>query len=186
MAMPRESIGVRSPCDEPPRELVYVAVAGDAGQHDGELVAADPADEGVPLELRREAPRDLAQHLVADVVAERVVDFLEPRQVEHQQRDALARARSAEQRAEVARERRPVRQARQRIVRRLVLERALLRLPLADVANDRREQALLRRDAAQRDLDGQPTAVRGLRGALERRARRATQGRSRRRPGSPA
>ena len=69
----------------------------------------------------------------------------------------------------MARERRAVRQARQRIVRRLVLERALLRLPFADVAHDGREQAFLRRDTAQRDLDGQLATVRGVRRTLERR-----------------
>src|SRR5262245_28582712 len=52
-----------------------------------------------------------------------------------------------------------------------MLESPLLSLPLADVADDRREQALLRRDAAQRDLDGQPATVRRLRDALERHAR---------------
>ena len=139
MAMPRESIGVRSPLISRRASSSIAYVIRDAGQHDGELVAADPADEGMPLELRRKSPRNLAQHLVADVMAERVVDFLEARQVEHQQRDTLARSRSAEQRAEITRERRAVRQARQRIVRRLMLERTLLRLPLADVANDGRE-----------------------------------------------
>src|SRR6185503_6935865 len=42
---------------------------------------------------------------------------------------------------------------------------------LADVADDGREQAVLRRDAAQCYLDGQLAAVGRLRGALERRAR---------------
>src|SRR3970040_146573 len=47
----------------------------------------------------------------------------------------------------------PVRQAGQRIVGGLVLEGTLLRLALADVANDRREQApILSRDAAYRDF----------------------------------
>src|SRR5688572_18336490 len=105
--------------------------------------------------MPRKSARDLAQHLVANVVTERVVDFLEAREVQHQQRDALAGASATEQRAEITRERRAVRQARQRIVRRLVLERALLRLPLADVADDGREEAVLGRDAAQRDLDRQ-------------------------------
>ena len=59
---------------------------GDLGQQHGELVAAEPGD-GVDLAQRAAQPlADLNQELVAVVVAEGVVDLLEPVQVEQQQR----------------------------------------------------------------------------------------------------
>ena len=157
--------------DDPLHELLDRGVARHVGENHGKLVAADAADERAARELRREATRHLAQHLVADVMTERVVDFLEAREVEHQQSHPLARVRLTEQSAEIARERSAVRQARQRIVRRLMLQRALLRLSFADVAHDGREQAFFRRDTAQRDLDGQLVTVRRTRRTLERCAR---------------
>ena len=57
------------------------------GEHDGELVAAEPRQR-VALAQRHLQPRpDLAQHLVAGVVAERVVELLEAVEVDQQQRD---------------------------------------------------------------------------------------------------
>ncbi len=77
--------------DEPQRELVHGVAVVNVGEHHGELVAADPADQSAARELRREAARHLAQHLVSDIVAERVVHLFEPAEIEHQQRDAVPR-----------------------------------------------------------------------------------------------
>ena len=57
------------------------------GEHDRELVTAE-ARQRVALAQRHLQPRpDLAQHLVAGVVAERVVELLEAVEVDQQQRD---------------------------------------------------------------------------------------------------
>ena len=63
-------------------------------EHERELVAAE-ARERVVLAHRAAEPRpDLAQHLVAGVVAERVVELLEAVEVDQQQRERRRRARS--------------------------------------------------------------------------------------------
>ena len=128
-------------------------------------------DQRRAVQLRRESPRDLAQHIVADVVTQRVVDLFETVQVEHQQGGTLTVLRLGEQRPEVAHERHTVRQPGQRVVGRLMLERAALRLPLGDVADHGDEESFLGRDLAQRDLDRQLATVRRTRRALHDRSR---------------
>ena len=60
----------------------------DRAQEDRELVAAEARDGVVLAQQAREALADLAQHLVAVVVAEGVVDLLEAIEVEQHHRDA--------------------------------------------------------------------------------------------------
>ena len=61
-------------------------VEAGVGQQDGELVAAEPGQH-VARPQRGAQPRaDLAEQVVAGVVAEAVVDLLEPVEVEQQQR----------------------------------------------------------------------------------------------------
>ena len=89
---------------------------------------------------RLEAPRDFAQHQVADFVTERVVHLLEAAQIQHQQRDAAFALRARQGDLEVIHQRRAVRQVRERIVRRLVLQALFLHLARGDVAHDHRAQ----------------------------------------------
>ena len=58
----------------------------------------------------RESLRDVAQHPVADVVAQRVVHFLEAAQVEHEQRQRRAHGLQAERGLEVRQQRGAIRQ----------------------------------------------------------------------------
>ena len=60
-------------------------------QHDRELVAAEPGERVLFAQQRAQARADLAQHLVARVVAERVVELLEAVEVDEQQRQLLVR-----------------------------------------------------------------------------------------------
>ena len=66
-----------------------------AAEHDGELVAAEPRDGAAPA-TSTSLPRDLAQQLVAGVVAERVVDLLEAVEVDQEDGDVLAVAAARE------------------------------------------------------------------------------------------
>ena len=56
------------------------------GKHDGEFVTAEPRQERVGAKHALEPLGGPAQQFVADPVAERVVDLLEPVEVEEQQR----------------------------------------------------------------------------------------------------
>ena len=56
-------------------------------EHDRELVAAEPRQRVARPQRLLQARADLAQHLVAGVMAERVVELLEAVEVDQQQRD---------------------------------------------------------------------------------------------------
>jgi hypothetical protein len=102
------------------------ALLGRAGQQDGELVAGEPRhDVARPGPHHRAGPRrDLLEQLIAVLVAERVVDLLEPVKVE----DEDGRQTAARQRlGDPFREELPVGQAGQGVVLGLVL--VLGRLP---------------------------------------------------------
>ena len=61
-------------------------------EHDRELVAAEPRERVARPQRLLQARADLAQHLVAGVMPERVVELLEAVEVDQQQRDlAVAR-----------------------------------------------------------------------------------------------
>ncbi len=92
-----------------------------AGQQHRELVAAEPRD-GVDLAQRRpQARTGLAQQLVAVVVAEGVVDVLEPVEVDEQQPRRRPRAPVRPQRLrEAVGQQRAVRQAGQPVVQAVV------------------------------------------------------------------
>ena len=69
------------------------APGDDLGRHDvgalhdrQEFVAAEPADGDARADHRRDACADVAQHMVALFVTERVVHFLEPVEVDEQHR----------------------------------------------------------------------------------------------------
>ena len=70
---------------EPGRERDRLLLAA-AGHDHGELLAADPADDVGGADGRAEVVGELRQHLVADGVAEDVVDLLEVVDVDHHDR----------------------------------------------------------------------------------------------------
>ncbi len=135
-------------------------VAVRAIEHHGEFVTADARDESAIAERSRKALRHVAQHAIADIVSQGVVDFLEAAQVEHEQRQRCTRRLGRERSLEMREQGRPVREAGQRIVRRLVLQAALLRAPLAYVAHDGGVQPFgVEPHAAHGDLDRKHFAV---------------------------
>ncbi len=86
------------------------------GRDDGELVAAEPRHEGAADRLLQ-AARDFAKQVVADDVAEHVVDLLEAVDVERHQREGRAvLGRALDGRAEALVEGGAVRQAGERVV----------------------------------------------------------------------
>ena len=89
----------------------------DVGQHDGEFVAAQPCHDVAGAHRLAQARRDQAQQVVADVVAERVVDILETIEVDQHQRDLAVVARTGLQgELKLRLEGQAIRQMRQRIV----------------------------------------------------------------------
>jgi hypothetical protein len=100
--------------------------------HDDELVAAEAGDRVAGPDGAGDALGDVAQHLVADVVPERVVDKLQPVQVdeEHRQRRP-GPPRPRERVRQPVEQQRPVRQPGQRVVRRPV-DQLLGRTPALD------------------------------------------------------
>ena len=72
------------------RDVRDIRGALDLGQHHHELVAADAADGVARAQLRRQAASDLLQQRVAYGVAERVVDGLEPVEVDEHHRGLAA------------------------------------------------------------------------------------------------
>ena len=107
---------------EPGRERDRALLAAARDDH-GELLAADPADDVGRADARAEVIGELRQHVVADGVAEDVVDLLEVVDVDHHHRDVRVLGRGqrqlpAEPLVEVA----VVVEAGQRVGLRLALE----------------------------------------------------------------
>ena len=84
-----DHIGSRDLLDQRSGERFEQADVDRAGKHRLELVAAEAADLAVVAHHRLQALGDLAKQRVADRVAERVVDVLEPVEIDHEQRAAL-------------------------------------------------------------------------------------------------
>ena len=80
---------------EPPGDLQARLGAVAPADEDRELVAAQPREQILLAHLAREALRDLAQQVVAALVAEDVVDLLEAVEVDEQQREAVGRRASS-------------------------------------------------------------------------------------------
>src|SRR6185312_3479681 len=103
-------------------------------ENDDELVARKARDEVGRAHRRRQASAELAQHVVAGRMAERVVDPLEAVDVEEQQRDLpLAALRAAQRSGDAVVERVTVRQTGQRVLLREPLELSLDFLERRDV-----------------------------------------------------
>ena len=78
---------------DPRRDRERLTFAGDVGEQHGELVAAEPGDDAALRQHLLDARADHAQQRVAGLVPERVVDLLEPVEVD-QQHGGAAAARS--------------------------------------------------------------------------------------------
>ena len=72
------------------RPAVAAAASSPGLQHDRELVAAQPGERVLVAQQLAQPRADLPQHLVARVVAERVVELLEAVEVDEQQRELPA------------------------------------------------------------------------------------------------
>src|SRR4051795_10301526 len=66
----------------------HTALDVDAGEEDGELVAAQSCDRVRGADCRVEAKRDLLEKLVTALMAERVVHVLEAVEIHHEQRQS--------------------------------------------------------------------------------------------------
>jgi hypothetical protein len=67
-------------------------------QHDRELVAAQSGDGVHAAQQPAHARRDTLQHVIAGLMSERVVDLLEPVEIQQQQRERGVRAAGDPQR----------------------------------------------------------------------------------------
>ena len=132
-ADPAESHGLLDRMRDPLRDVEKVGL-GRPADHDRELVAPQ-AGHGVGLahEIGQPLP-DRREELVAVTVSERVVDLLELVQVQQQQPDARPVAAHPGQRlCEPIEEQRPVGQAREGVVERLVSDQLRRPLPIGHV-----------------------------------------------------
>ena len=108
-----------------------------AGQHRLELVAAEPADLAFLADHVGEALRDLLEERVADRMAQRVVDVLEPVEIDQEQGAAARGAVLALQRlVERAAHQHPVGQAGQRIIFGEAVDLLLRAALLGEIAAD--------------------------------------------------
>ena len=119
---------VRDPLGD--RDRLVPAV--DPVEQQRELVAAETGEQVLAAHHALEAARDLGEQQVADAVTERVVDDLEPVDVEVQHADRAAVApRGRGRLLQALHERGPIREAGQVVTRRL-LEQAAVGLAQAD------------------------------------------------------
>jgi hypothetical protein len=153
-----------------PAELVHVdLIRYFLGEHD-ELVTAQARDGvGVANRLRK-PPGEGLQHFVAGKVAERVVDVLEPVEIDEEQRDgAIVAPRERDRVIESLVECAAVVQARQRVESREPVDVGLDEFLLGDIESDTAiadELSVLVQHGLAADRDEAETAVR-LRGAQD-------------------
>ena len=119
------------------------------GQQDRELVASDPRGHRADRRDVLNHPGDVFQKGVSRLVAECVVDELEPVEVadDEPERDVLLRSHALYRRFEVG----PVEESRQRVVRAEIREAFLEPLPFGHVTDQDREVGLV---VEQRDIGG--------------------------------
>jgi hypothetical protein len=129
--LPWQLEGRLEPALDPPGHRHRIITVSDVGQQHGELVTTQ-AGQGVPVPQAAGQPLgDVAEELVACVVAEAVVDHLEVVQIDEEQADGLLPL--PERVLQPVLEQGPVRQAGQRVVERLLGQPLLVQRPLGDV-----------------------------------------------------
>ena len=105
--------GTMTGVDDPVRHLDGLVFVDHVLGHDHELVASEASQRVRRTEVVRQALGHLQQHAVADVVAERVVDHLEPVEIEVQHgQAAVTSGESAQPVLQPVDEHRSVRHAR--------------------------------------------------------------------------
>ncbi len=152
-------------------ERIDVRLIRQPAQHQDELIPAEARDHILVANRRLQASRDLHEQLVADVVAQGVVDVLEAVQVDQQDGQGLARLQRCVQHVlELGAQAEPVLQPRERIVIREERDALLGALADADVLDHRPDvpRALggVHDDAG--DLHRHPRAVLALQAHLHR------------------
>ena len=125
--------------------------SADALAQDRELVAAEARHGVLRPHHALEALGDLAQHLVAGAVAERVVDALEAVEVEEVDGGGRIAVAPGEHVAQAVAEQRPVGQAGERVVQGQALELDLHALAIGDVEEDAVEERVLAGLAVEHD-----------------------------------
>ena len=134
---PVDREGFRDDFEHLPGDSRDVARLGDVLQQQDEFVAALPAHGVGRAHAAGEPSGHLLQELVAHLVTERIVDDLEAVEVEEQHRDPRCRPLGERQRlAHAVFQERAVRQARQEVVLREMVDAGFLRLALRDVVED--------------------------------------------------
>ena len=123
----------------------------DSGLNDGELVAAEPGRHVGFLEATAQALGDALEQLIADRMAERVVDALELVDVDIEHRQLLARPYRLERLFQPLAEQDPVRQVGQPVVMRQMRDLLVGARALGDVLDGRDPPAALQRPVD--DLD---------------------------------
>jgi hypothetical protein len=112
-----DEIGLRYGADELFRQCRQRIAVPPPVQHDLEFIATDPTDAIGMVQYPSQPGRDLGQQFVASRVAQRVVDLLEPVEIDQQDREGLIQSRRREQRLFDQRgNAAPVAKARQRVV----------------------------------------------------------------------
>ena len=112
-------IGFGQMFDDRTRDLFDIGAVPGVADHDGEFVTAQSAAHFVFAHQGIQALGDFRQHPVPDQVAERIVDRLEPVQIDHQKRAARAPFLGIPQRRPQAFvEHQAVRKCRERVVAR--------------------------------------------------------------------
>ena len=138
-----------------------VAGVADVVHQDRELVAAEPRHRVAGPHAPLDAPGDGPEQLVADAVAEAVVDDLEPVEVDEQHREAVLGAPlgAAEGAAEQVGEQRAVGEAGQGVVEGVVEQLLLRQLALGDVGERPRHPVRLPGLVAHRHAAAQHPAI---------------------------
>ena len=95
--MPVEQIGIADRLQQAPRQQRRILGPRHPALDDRELVGVEPGQHVVVAQRRSQPLADTAQQLVADAVAERIVDRLEIVEAEHQHRHLLGAAPRAQQ-----------------------------------------------------------------------------------------
>ena len=135
-------------------EVGRAAQVLDLGLHDGELVAAKARHRVGFTDRGVQAPGDALEQLVADVVAQRVVDVLEVIEVEQvQAHDVLVTSGMRRALAQAVEEQRAVGQVGQAVVLSEVLDALLGLLARRDVGRDAADRDDLAARIAHRELD---------------------------------
>jgi len=146
-------IGLGDDCQDAVGEGArVVALAGLAGLQDGELVATETRQDVGLAQRRPQPPRGLLEQGIAFRVPERIVDVLEPVEIEHEDGESLAAPAQAGARfLDLLHEQRAIGQAGQQVVVRHVFDALVGARAIGHVLDDAEQVFRLAVLAAHRD-----------------------------------